>query len=215
MVDFSYKKEGNLISLTIRTDSTEIGTLFRIIACLYVLKMDILSGEVQTLEENGKSYTYDRFLVKSLSPENDSAFELGVLMDSLFTRYEDIHKILKSYDLRDPDPQIFFEGNFEFIFMDDPQTSTTCFYMESRNARGLLYHVTRILMKNKIDIVSAKIETDSVANLAMDRFYIRDENGQPLSRNPELIETIKTEILKKTEKSPGDTGQDTIPYKEL
>jgi UTP:GlnB (protein PII) uridylyltransferase len=194
MIDFSYKKDADLIELSIRTDATKIGTLFRIVACLFVLKMDILSGEVQTIEEGGILYTLDNFTVRSLDENADSAFQLGVLMDTAFSKYEDATKLLEEYNLGEPDPKLFFKDNFEFIFTDDPETNTTCFYMESKNARGLLYHITRILMKNQINIISAKVETNSESNLAMDRFYIRDSENRPVSQNRELIEKIKREI---------------------
>lgn len=193
MVDFSYKKDGDFITLTIRTDSTEIGTLFRIVACLYALKMDIIEGEVQTIQLS-ELQTMDKFLVQSTDNTIDPTFQLGVLMDSIFTKYEDIDKVLENYNLGDPDPSHFFDGNFEFIFTEDPNTKTTCFYMESKNGRGLLYHITRVLMKNRIDIWSAKIETDFERNIAMDRFYIRQENGEVLTE--EMIEHLKKEILK-------------------
>lgn len=194
MIDFSYKKEEENIHLSIRTDSTKVGTLFRIIACLYALKMDILSGEVQTIEENGQMFTLDHFTVRSYHENSDSAFQLGVLMDTAFSKYEDASRILEEYNLGEPDSKLFFKDNFEFIFTDDPDSHTTCFYMESKNARGLLYHITRILMKNNINIISAKVETDPVSNLAMDRFYIRDSENRPVSQNQELIDKIKREI---------------------
>lgn len=197
MVDFSYKKNGEIISLRIQTSETEVGTLFRIVACLYALKMDILSGEIETIEENGKNYTLDNFTVRSDDDSADSSFQLGVLMDSAFSKTKDIAELLEDYNLGEPDSKLFFKGNFEFIFTDDIESNTTCFYMESINAKGLLYHITRILMKNRINIVSAKIETNPETNMAMDRFYIRDSKNRPVSQNKELIAKIKEEILNK------------------
>lgn len=199
MIDFTYKKEGDLVALSIRTEATEVGTLYRIIACLYALKMDIISGEIATIEENGKLFTLDHFRVQSEDENQDPAFQLGVLMDTVFTRFDDVDILLKEYNPGEPSPEQFFRENFEFIFTDDPETRTTCFYMESDSGRGLLYHITRVLMKNGINILSAKIETDPETSRARDSFYLVDKNNNPLEPNGNLTEKIKREIYPNTE----------------
>lgn len=195
MIDFSYKKENDNISIGIKTDSTEVGTLFRITTCLYALKMDIISGEILTIEENGKYYTLDTFLIHSEDENANAAFQLGVLMDSVFSTQEDIAKLLENYHLTEPPVELFFKENPEFIFTDDEESGTTCFYLESGSGRGLLYHITRILMNNHVDVIAGKIETDSLLGRAKDTFYLKDRNGKPFG-NSELVEKLRREILK-------------------
>lgn len=195
MIDFSYKKDNDLISIGIKTDTTEVGTLFRITTCLYALKMDIISGEIQTIEENGKYYTLDTFLIRSEDENASSAFQLGVLMDSVFSKQEDIAKLLENFHLTEPPLDMFFRENPEFIFTDDEDSGTTCFYLESGSGRGLLYHITRILMNNHIDVIAGKIETDDLLGRAKDTFYLKDEHGKPFG-NLELVEKLRKEILK-------------------
>jgi UTP:GlnB (protein PII) uridylyltransferase len=195
MIDFSYKKQNDLISLLIKTDSTEVGTLYRITACLYALKLDIISGEIQTIEENGKHYTLDSFLIQSEDENTQAAFQLGVLMDMVFSKQEDINKLLESFHLVEPPTEVFFRENPEFIFTDDPESKSTCFYLESGSGRGLLYHITRILMKHGVDIQAGKIETDTELGRAKDTFYLRDNQGKSFGNTP-LVETLRKEILR-------------------
>jgi UTP:GlnB (protein PII) uridylyltransferase len=195
MIDFSYRKENDLISIGIKTDATEVGTLFRITTCLYALKMDIISGEILTIEENGKDYTLDSFLIRSEEENSNSAFQLGVLMDSVFSKQEDIAKLLENYNLTEPPLDRFFKEKPEFIFTDDPESGTTCFYLESGSGRGLLYHITRILMNNNVNVISGKIETDGLLGRAKDTFYLKDANGKPFG-STHLVEKLRTEILR-------------------
>ncbi|WCL49808.1 hypothetical protein [Leptospira sp. GIMC2001] len=200
MIDFSYKKENDCISISIRTDTTEIGTLFRITACLYALKMDIISGEILTITENGKEYTLDTFLIRSEDENADSAFQLGVLMDTVFSKHEDMESLLSSYEITEPPLDIFFKENPEFIFTDDPESDSTCFYLESGTGRGLLYHITKVLMNNEVNVLAGNIETDSTEGRARDTFYLKDKEGKPFGSSP-LVDKLRKEILKPKESS--------------
>lgn len=195
MIDFSYKKENDCISITIRTDATEVGTLFRITACLYALKMDIIEGEILTIQDGGKQFSQDTFLIRSEDENSQSHFQLGVLMDTVFSKHEDIMQLLERYNLQEPATEVFFRESPEFIFTDDLDSGTTCFYLESGAGRGLLYHITRILMQNGINILSGKIETDLESGRAHDTFYLLDSAGQPFGTTP-LVAKLRSEILK-------------------
>lgn len=195
MLEFQYKREKNNILISLKTDSTQFGTFHRIATIIYALKLDILSGELGTMKENGSEYTVDSFILQA--DENNltqAAFQLGVMMDSLFSKNAKFEEILSKLQIQEPAVATFFKENPEFIFTDLTEKGETCLYLESSSGRGLLYYVSRILMENKIDIVSATIETDPKTGRAKDSFYLRTADGQMFASSP-LAEKIRDQIL--------------------
>ncbi|TGL56201.1 hypothetical protein EHQ58_16300 [Leptospira ognonensis] len=195
MLEFQYKREKNNILISLKTDSTQFGTFHRIATIIYALKLDILSGELGTKRENGNEYTVDSFILQA--DENNltqAAFQLGVMMDSLFSKNAKFEEILSKLQIQEPAVATFFKENPEFIFTDLSEKGETCLYLESSSGRGLLYYVSRILMENKIDIVSATIETDPKTGRAKDSFYLRTADGEMFASSP-LAEKIRNQIL--------------------
>jgi len=195
LLEFQYKREKNNILISLKTDTTQFGTFHRIATIIYALKLDILSGELGTMEENGNKYTVDSFLLQA--DENNlsqAAFQLGVMMDSLFSKNAKFEEVLSKLQIQEPAVATFFKENPEFIFTDLIEKGETCLYLESSSGRGLLYYVSRILMENKIDIVSATIETDPKTGRAKDSFYLKTEEGAMFASSP-LAEKIRNQIL--------------------
>jgi UTP:GlnB (protein PII) uridylyltransferase len=195
LLEFQYKREKNNILISLKTDSTQFGTFHRIATIIYALKLDILSGELGTIEENGNKFTVDSFILQAdESNLTQAAFQLGVMMDSLFSKNAKFEEILAKLQIQEPAIATFFKENPEFIFTDLTDKGETCLYLESSAGRGLLYYVSRILMENKIDIVSATIETDPKNGRAKDSFYLKNPDGAMFASSP-LAEKIRNQIL--------------------
>ncbi|TGN11026.1 hypothetical protein [Leptospira ilyithenensis] len=195
MIQFQYKREKNNILISLKTDSTQYGTFHRIATIIYALKLDILSGELGTIEENGVQFTVDSFILQAEDNNTtQAAFQLGVMMDSLFSQNAKFEEILEKLQIPEPAIGTFFKESPEFIFTDLTEKNQTCLYLESSAGRGLLYYVSRILMENKINIISATIETDQQSGRAKDSFYLTSAGGAMFASTP-LSEKIRNEIL--------------------
>jgi len=195
MISFQYKKEKQNILISLKTDAVQYGTFHRIATLIYALKLDIVSGELGTVEEDGVQYTLDSFLLKSMDADpNNAAYQLAVLMDSLFKQQTAYDDILAKLQIPEPPIAMFFKENPEFIFTDLPDQAKTCFYLETSAGRGLLYYISKILMEFQIDIVSATIETDEKTERARDTFYLRDKFGKMFG-GTDLASQIRLAIL--------------------
>jgi len=195
LLEFNYKREKQNILISLKTDTTQFGTFHRIATIIYALKLDILSGELGTVEENGHHYTVDSFILQAdENTVSQAAFQLGVMMDSLFSKNAKFEEILSKLQIQEPAVSTFFKENPEFIFSDIHEKNETCLYLESSAGRGLLYYVSRILMENKINIISATIETDPINGRAKDSFYLTNSEGEMFASSP-LAEKIRTQIL--------------------
>jgi UTP:GlnB (protein PII) uridylyltransferase len=195
LLEFQYKREKSNILISLKTDSTQFGTFHRIATIIYALKLDILSGELGTVIENGNSFTVDSFILQAdESTVTQAAFQLGVMMDSLFSKNEKFEEILSNLQIQEPAIGTFFKENPEFIFTDLLEKGETCLYLESSAGRGLLYYVSRILMDNSINIISATIETDPKTGRAKDSFYLTNSEGAMFGSSP-LAEKIRDQIL--------------------
>lgn len=195
LIEFQYKREKENILISLKTDSTQIGTFHRIATIIYALKLDILSGELSTIIENGKEFTIDSFILQADGQDTThAAFQLGMMMDSLFSKNAKFEEILEKLQIQEPAVGTFFKENPEFIFSDIPELNQTCLYLESSAGRGLLYYVSRILMQNHVNILSATIETDMETGRAKDSFYLTDKNGKVFASS-DLALKIRSEIL--------------------
>lgn len=195
MIDFSYKREGEKISLTLKLDTTKIGTFYRLTAILYALGLDILSGKIETIRDGDNTYSLDTLDVKSESTDaNQLAAQLAILMDSVFSQNVSLEELLAKYRITYPKISKFFQEDVEFIFEDDKEKQMTCFYLEAGSGRGLLYHISRVLSENSINIVSGMIETDEVNGRAKDTFYLTDKNGKMFG-GTQLAEELHQKIV--------------------
>ena len=53
--------------IDIKMPLVQVGTFHRLTAAIFVLNFDIVSGDVDTIEEDGVLYSDDRFLLKNAS----------------------------------------------------------------------------------------------------------------------------------------------------
>lgn len=196
MIDFHYSLNAdNTIQLYLKTKATEIGTLNRMVSVIYSLDWDILEGEIRTIVENNTSYSYDFFLIQTETKKPiEKAMELGILMESVFSQKTSLNEILKTQNKK-LQVKKFFENRAELIFQDEVDKNVTTFYIEANSAKGLLYHITRVLMNHRINIIEGIIKTDRPTNLAMDTFYLQDETGSMFGNTEKALQ-LKEDLLK-------------------
>lgn len=196
MIDFNFNIQGDEIIITLKTEITEIGTFHKMVAVIYSMDWDIISGDIRTLEEQGKKYSLDMLkLKKEGKKKHVNPAELGLLMDTVFTNKGDLSEIYKSIKSKKLEPIKYFKSRSELIFEDNLQKQSTVFYIEAENGKGLLYYLTKVLMEYKIDIKDAVIETDPETQIAKDTFYLTDSNGNLFGKLP-IAEEIRSKILK-------------------
>lgn len=182
MVRFSWTREGeNKFRIRIRTSAIQEGTFHRLTVAIYALRYNILSGRLDTVEENGEVLTDDELLLEK-SPERtgapepaDDATGLGVLMESLLREEKDPQELLEEKNMKLPGPALFFEASPEMIFVDLPEADLTQFYLETYSRRGLLCHLSRVLSQRKINIIRAEISTNENGQTE-DTFYLQQMN---------------------------------------
>ena len=194
-MEISYKLENDLISLRIKSDQAKLGTFHRIVSVLYFLGLDIIHGEIHTIQDESRQSIDDLFVIKKSKdiglPELQK--NLALLLDSALSFKESLSEWSNRYSIEDPEIKTFFEDKPEFIFIDDPETKTTCFYMEAFPKKGLLFHISRVFLEKQVDIVKAKIETDTLSNRAKDSFYLLNKEGSQFAKSKlanELLESI-------------------------
>jgi UTP:GlnB (protein PII) uridylyltransferase len=196
MIDFNYSTHGEEIILTLKTDVTEIGTFHRMAKVIYILGWDIISGDIRTISEHGTDFALDILKIRSDGRNShDKAVEIGYLMDAIFSRKQDIQILLKDYKYKPVEPRNFFREKAELIFEDDINKNATVFYIEADSGRGLLYHITKVLLDYKINIISGIIDTDPITERARDTFYLLDSEGK-LFGDKEIVNKIREDILK-------------------
>ncbi|MDI7190610.1 ACT domain-containing protein [Leptospira santarosai] len=178
MIHFHYKENDGFYTVTLKTSETAPGTLHKMVKAMFFMGWEIVSGDIETIEEEGRFYSYDIFMLRS--DETDSkikASKLGVLMSSVFTDdfvLEEMIHHSSEVDLRNtyhlsPDSKLEFE-NIEL-------GTKTKFTLEAPDRKGLLYFVTGVLKENGINIHSATIRTDRTGNRAQDTFILSDTKG--------------------------------------
>jgi UTP:GlnB (protein PII) uridylyltransferase len=196
MIDFHYKTLDDEILVTLKTNITEIGTFHRMATVIYALGWDIISGEILTVSENNQEFAIDTLKLKSSTGEvNKKAYEIGLLMDAVFSKKQTVDDLIHTLNFKQPVIKNFFREKAELIFQDDLEKSQTCFYIEADSGRGLLYHVTKVLLENKINIISGNIDTDKITSRAKDTFFLLDHEGKMFG-STDKAEDIRLRILK-------------------
>jgi UTP:GlnB (protein PII) uridylyltransferase len=196
MIEFNYTINQDEITISLKTNSVEIGTFHRMAAVIYSLDWDIISGDIRTIEENGTKYSFDILKLRTETKNPASkAMELGILMETVFSGKAELSDLLKEKKIKPIEPKTFFKQRAELIFEDDLEKQATVFYIEAKSAKGLLYHVTKVLVEYRIDILNGNIFTDPHTGLAQDTFYLVDEAGQMFGKTSKA-EAIRDKILK-------------------
>ncbi|MCS7205769.1 MAG: ACT domain-containing protein [Leptospiraceae bacterium] len=187
MIQFEcYPLSERNIYLKIVTDHTERGTLYRLATAIFVMGMDIHSGDIKTKQdEEGKEYSEDVFILrnpKELKAFGDFAAQLGVLMESLLNRDSDPEQLLAMNPERKlPDIKEIFSSNFDFIIEEIPKKNQILFYFEAKDRPGLLLSITKFLYENKINIIEATIRTE-YDDIAKDSFILEYDNKESLKK---------------------------------
>ncbi|MBW0433267.1 amino acid-binding protein [Leptospira yasudae] len=178
MVHFHYKENDGLYTVTLKTSETAPGTLHKMVKTMFFMGWEIVSGDIETIEENGQLFSYDVFTLKS--DETDSkikASKLGILMSSVFTEDSALEEIIHHSSEIDLRNTYHLSADSKLEFEDIESGTKTKFTLEAPDRKGLLYFVTGVLKENGINIHSATIRTDRTGNRALDTFILTDAKG--------------------------------------
>jgi UTP:GlnB (protein PII) uridylyltransferase len=175
--------------IQVRTPVTRIGTLHRLTAAIYVLGMDIVSGNVLTEEEpeTGDPYSHDNFVLRIARPEyfnfpmHEISSRLGVLMETILQKDADPAGLLAEHGVAPPDPAWLFSGQHSIRFTQAASGQMTRMHVESEDRTGLLYHITQALARENINVWSAVVLTTE-SGTTEDSFYLQSE-GTALSED--------------------------------
>jgi len=193
-MNFSWTRlaDGN-IRIHIKTPVVEIGTLYRLTAAIFTMGLDIVSGDIKTFIKDGESYSDDEFILRqsdqSIS-EGEISAKLGIMMEAILRDHTDPDEFMKVENIQPPRKLEFFDVEPVIVFQSDDKTNTTQFHIEAPNRTGLLFHLTRILARENIDIIKAAIRTEG-DYLAQDTFFLQC-NGRKLEK--ETAERLEREI---------------------
>lgn len=196
MIQFEcYPQSKTNLYLKILTDHTEEGTLYRLASAIFLLELDIYSGEINTIERNGKLFSEDIFILrntnKNLNLElNDFNYRLGYLMEILLSNQEKPEEILKKNITRNiPSIQEIFQSGFEYIIDELPEKKQIYFYFETLDRPGILLNISKFLYENNFNIAQAKIET-TIDQIAKDVFYLDYKDNTTKETLKKAIETF-------------------------
>ncbi len=171
------------IYLKIKTEHTEKGTLYRLATAIFVLGLDIYSGEIKTINQNNESYSEDTFILRfneSSKSLNEFSYQLGILMESLLNREIEPEKILATNSTRKvPSLKEIIEAGFDYIIDENKAKNQIIFYFETLDRSGLLVSMTKFFYNNNINIIEAKIQTE-YESIAKDTFILEYENQESI-----------------------------------
>lgn len=181
MIQFSYHRiSDHSFEIRIQTPMTRVGTLHRLITAIYVLGLDVISATVETILIDDAEYSRDTFGLQfgENCPNGDinlMSTQLGLLMETVIQDQQDPAELLKEYHLQPPEVMSFFDTPPVILFQDHPETSTTQFHIEAVNRRGLLYHLTRVLFEEGVNIRRGVVgQKDGYIE---DTFYLQFRDG--------------------------------------
>lgn len=181
MIRFSWSViDDHRFQIQVQTPVTRIGTLHRLTAAIYVLGMDVVSGNVLTEmdSETGELNSHDNFVLRIAQPDNfhfplhEITTKLGVLMETVLQKDLEPSHFLTENKVETPDPAKLFAGPHTIRFQPTPDGRMTQMYVESVDRTGLLYHITQVLARENINVWSAVILTND-RGTTEDTFYIQ------------------------------------------
>lgn len=182
MIKFSWSLIGDdRFQIQVKTPQTRVGTLHRLTAAIYVFGLDIVSGNVMTEEENGELFSHDNFVLRiANAPEHHSIYEttskLGGLMESLLDPALEPAELLRQHGRPEPETSRLSSEDSRVEFTDIPARNMTRLYIQVTDRTGLLYHVTRVLAQESVNIWSAVILTTDTG-ITEDAFYVQYADG--------------------------------------
>ena len=200
MIHFAWSLiDDHRFQIQVRTPVTRIGTLHRLTAAIYVLGMDVVSGNVLTEEdpESGELVSHDNFVLRTVRPEyshfpmHEITTKLGVLMETIVQKDLEPSQLLADHKVEPPDPAKLFAGEHTIRFQRAASGNMTLMYVESQDRTGLLYHITQVLARENVNVWSAVVLTND-RGTTEDSFYLQAD-GTALSdvRADALIGAIR------------------------
>lgn len=166
--------------IQVHTPVTRIGTLHRLTAAIYVLGMDVVSGNVLTEPdpESGELYSHDNFVLRIAEPDSfhfpmhEVSTRLGVLMETVLQKDLEPSTLLTEHKVSSPNPEQLFAGPHSIRFQQAADGSMTQMNVESEDRPGLLYHITQVLARENVNVWSAVVLTND-RRATEDTFYLQ------------------------------------------
>ncbi len=187
------------VQVSVTTPVTRVGTLHRLTAAIYVLGMDIVSGNVLTESEDGEAanpdgagssgelVSRDNFVLRLTQtkmnnfPMHEITGKLGVMMETILQKDVDPAALLAEHSVQPPDATDLFAEPHTIRFTEVAGRNMTQMYVESKDRTGLLYHLTQVLARENVNIWNAVIVTTDTG-VTEDSFYLQHE-GRALSES--------------------------------
>jgi UTP:GlnB (protein PII) uridylyltransferase len=188
----------------IQTPAIREGTLYRLTAAIYVSGLDIESGEILTVQDDGELYSADEFVLRYAGPVEEAAGviarDLGLLMETMLDSETDVAGIFSDRGVTPPDTLKYFDVPPEVLFENNEDE--TRFYIETENRTGLLHNLAALLARENINIVSGTIQT-LPSGRAEDNLYLQYQGG-PLSpvQSQRIADSIHNQPEDRESRSP-------------
>lgn len=185
MIHFAWSViDDHRFQIQVRTPVTRVGTLHRLTAAIYVLGMDVISGNVLTEadSESGDLVSLDNFVLRSANPDrvhfplHDLTTKLGVLMETVLQKDLEPASILSEHKVEAPNPAQLFGEEHSIRFEQAPDGRMTRMFVESPDRPGLLYHITQVLARENVNVWSAVILTND-RGTTEDSFYLQADGA--------------------------------------
>ncbi|MCB1324756.1 MAG: hypothetical protein H7A21_11210 [Spirochaetales bacterium] len=204
MIQFQWERISDDRSrISVRTPVTAVGTLHKLATAMYVLGLDIVSGNVLSERIEGEEISQDNFVLHVPGQSgpislNESLARLGQLMETLLQRDFSADRLLQDYNVEAPAPERLFEIAPRIRLEAVPGGHMSRLDLIAADRRGLVYHLTRVIAELDINITSAVILTTS-NGMAEDTFYLQhDGTALSASLSATLISGFRGETASAT-----------------
>lgn len=177
--------------LELRTTAVKEGTLYRLAGAIYSLGLDIYSGDIDTVAEEGEVFSSDRFVLRTMVDGSarklsEIGLKLGMLMEAVLSDEQDADELIRASGKTVPSIEDLLGSGVEVVFDSVPDRSETTMYLEAPDRPGLLFTVSRLLYRYEVNIVAATLRS-TFGGHARDLFHLQ-HRGRELSAD--LIELL-------------------------
>lgn len=188
--------------LELRTTAVKEGTLYRLSGAIYSLGLDIYSGDIDTVMEDGEALSSDRFVLRTMVDGSarklsEIGLKLGMLMEAVLSDEQDAEELIRLNGKDVPSPEALLGSGLEVVFDGVPDRPETTMYLEAPDRPGLLFTVSRLLYRYEVNIVAATIRSTYNGH-ARDLFHLQ-HRGHALSSD--IIERL-TDFLNQFSGAP-------------
>ncbi|MCB1174600.1 MAG: hypothetical protein KDK39_13600 [Leptospiraceae bacterium] len=186
--------------IRVSTPRSVVGTLHRLTAAMYVLGLDVVSGNVRSEERDGVIHTEDDFVLESTRTSdphisiNESTARLGELMETVLSPEMNVNSLLERYHASYPHPGDLFRAAHKLEFLEPAPQNLTRLHIQAPDRRGLLLHITRMIAAMGINIMHAMILTTSDG--------LADDSIDMQFQDAPLTKAHSDELVRRLEQGP-------------